>query len=109
MEKARDFSYIQHKNGMPLELKGTMKRHVRPLSSNLITSNTVVVRNDLVSKIVENYQDLKSVLPFDLENKKRKESVRVYDHPKNEKASGASYLMSRSQVGKDHPEKRHLV
>lgn len=32
--KPRDFSYIQHKETYPLELKGTMKRKSRPQSSN---------------------------------------------------------------------------
>lgn len=53
-----------------------MKRHIRPQSSHLLPSGsggTVMVRNpELISKIVENYQDLRSVVPYDVDNKRPK-------------------------------------
>ena len=76
-----------------------MKKHPRPHSSNSITSNTVIVRDSqLISKIVQNYQDLKSVVPFDLENKKRQESVKVFNQDKYQQVAGAAYLMAKSKV-----------
>ena len=108
--KPRDFGYIQHRNNQPLELKGNMKRHSRPQSSNPISSNTAIVKDtQLINKIVHNYQDLKSVVPFDLGNQKKQESLKVYHQEKYEQVAGAAYLMNKSKVEKEHYEKRHLT
>lgn len=89
---------------------GNMKRHSRPQSSNPISSNTDIVKDtQLINKIVQNYQDLKSVVPFDLGNQKKQESLKVYNQEKYEQVAGAAYLMNKSKVEKEHYEKRHLT
>lgn len=74
--KPRDFSYINHKQNQPLELKGTMKRRQqRPNSTHPLTSqnNTMsLIKEELATKIVENYQNLKSIVPVDLNYNKCK-------------------------------------
>jgi len=41
--------------------------------------NSEADRKVMTKRIIENYQDLKSVIPFDLSNNKRKESIRIIE------------------------------
>lgn len=50
----------------------------------------------MMKRIIENYQDLKSVVPCDFSNNKRKESIRIIEREKFIPVSGISYLMVKS-------------
>lgn len=86
--KPRDFSYINHRNNYPLELKGTMKAHRQPQQSYQSMShsrNTETKDNPspaLADRIVNNYMDLKSVIPVDLSPNKRKQSIKTFNKDK---------------------------
>lgn len=58
--------------------------------------NSEADRKVMTKRIIENYQDLKSVIPFDLSNNKRKESIRIIERQKFIPVSGISYLMIKS-------------
>lgn len=78
--KRREYSYISHKDHYPLELTGNMKRKMRPNTAHpskdqnqdlLSFGNNDTFRQKLANKIADNYQDLKCVIPVELDSNKK--------------------------------------
>ena len=78
-------------------------------SMNTITfGNNEVDRQKFLHQVMDNYQDLKSVLPVDLEPSRRTCSKKIPHPDRYLGISGASYLMIKSNTKGDHPERRHI-
>lgn len=66
--KPREFTYIAHKDSIPLELKGNMKKN---FYSNLKSEKPSSIsfgfkaddRKRFINRVATNYEDLKSILP----------------------------------------------
>lgn len=88
-----------------------MRHRSRPNErpSNCCTVTFQNKNDPMAQKIINNYVDVKSVLPTDYSCSRRKESVRTYEKEKYLQVSGAAYLMMKSRVERDHPERRHLT
>lgn len=67
-----------------------------------------VDREKFLHQVMDNYQDLKSVLPVDLEPSRRTVSKKIPCPETYIGVTGAPYLMIKSNTKSDHPERRHV-
>lgn len=64
----------------------------------------MLVKDQLAQKVLQNYQDIKCVVPVDLNYEKlKKQSLKVYEQKIDGDGTGAAYLMTKSQIEPKHP------
>lgn len=59
----------------------------------------MLVKDQLVHKVLQNYQNIKCVVPVDLNyDKLKKQSLKVYEQKVDGDGTGAAYLMTKLKV-----------